>query len=381
MNLLTETTEITNAHRRTVETKPSTPRIDVLRADELSDLQRQRWREIQQTVPSLDSSFFHPEFTQIVNNVRGDVEVAVMTDSGRSVGFFPFQRGPNGIAQSVVGRLSEFHGVIAPPNLAWQPDDLLRQTKLTAWYFDHLPVTQTHFAPYQWSCSISPLIDISKGYEHYCSIIKQTSSSAISQINRKARKLEREKGLLRFVYNDPTPKALEKLIEWKWAQHKRTGRLEIFNHAWVPQLLEAVCGASANGFSGPMSTLYVGDELVAVHLGLRSDSVLHWWFPAYTREYEKYSPGLILMLRLLQQCSDLGITRLDLGKGPERYKVQYKTGDLDIAVGGVDRRRWIRSMRSVWHVTKRVIRSSPLKKQFEKFMDVSNLLRERRIFR
>ncbi|MCG8451338.1 MAG: GNAT family N-acetyltransferase, partial [Pirellulales bacterium] len=356
-------------------------RIEVLRASDLTEEHRQSWREIQLAVPSLDSAFFHPEFTQVVNRVRGDVEVAVLTENGESVGFFPFQRSPRGIAQSVVGRLSEFHGVIARHDLAWQPYDLIKQTGLTAWYFDHLPVTQTRFAPYHWGQSTSPFIDIGSGYERYCEVIKQSSSSAISQIDRKARKLQREKGPIRYCYHNPTADALEKLIAWKGDQHRRTGRVEIFNHAWVTQLLHAVYRSNTNGFSGPVSTLYVGDELVAVHLGLRCDKVLHWWFPAYNRKYEKYSPGLILLLRILQQSGDVDISRLDLGKGPERYKAQYKTGDLAIAVGGIDRRLWVRNLRSVWHVAKRTLRASRWKNQFEKFMDLSNHLRERRLFR
>ena len=130
-----------------------------------------------------------------------------------------------------------------------------------------------------------------------------------------------------------------------------------------------------------MSTLYVGEELVAVHLGLRSDSVLHWWFPAYDRKYQAYSPGLILLHSLLRQCNEHGITRLDLGKGAERYKAQYKTGDLTLAIGGIDRRLWLQQIRLAWHAVKNTIRATPCKNQFENVMNFSNRLRRRTLLR
>jgi len=355
--------------------------IEVVPAHQLTDEHRRRWRTIQQNESTLDSAFFHPEFTHVVDSVRGNVEVAILMQAGVAIGFLPFQRGPYGVAQPVVGRLSEFHGVIASPELNWQPEEFIKQSEISAWYFDHLPLTQTRLSQFQWGSSTSPFIDISQGYEHYCTVVKKSSSSAISQIRRKARKLEREQGPLRFEYHDPTDEALSQLVKWKTAQHSRTGRFEFFRHDWVPELLRAVSQVSCRGFSGPVSTLYAGKELIAVHFGLRNDRTMHWWFPAYNVKYQAYSPGLIHMLKLLEQSSELGVDKLDLGKGPERYKAQYKTGELPLAVGGIDRRPWVRRIRKVWHATKRGIRASRFNSKFEKCMELSNLLRERSRFR
>jgi CelD/BcsL family acetyltransferase involved in cellulose biosynthesis len=41
-------------------------------------------------------------------------------------------------------------------------------------------------------------------------------------------------------------------------------------------------------------------------------------------EFGNYSPGLIL--DLIRHCADSGITRMDLGRGHERYKLSLMTG-------------------------------------------------------
>ena len=47
----------------------------------------------------------------------------------------------------------------------------------------------------------------------------------------------------------------------------------------------------------------------------------------------KYSPGAILLLLLLQSAAEQGVTRVDLGKGGEDYKLMFTTGGVPLAEG------------------------------------------------
>ena len=66
--------------------------------------------------------------------------------------------------------------------------------------------------------------------------------------------------------------------------------------------------------------LYAGDRPVAAHLGLRSDRVLAYWFPAYDPDLGRYSTGVALCLRMAEAAAADGIGHIDLGKGAARYK-------------------------------------------------------------
>ncbi len=335
-----------------------------LPATELTREEWSHWSAVQLADPSLHSPWFRPELVRLTASVRKDVEVVVMSDRGGRVGFFPFQRGRHGKAQAVVGRLSEFHGAVCPAGLLWSPKDLCRACGITSWHFDHVPASQVAFNPYVWGKALSPYIDLASGYGEY-RLDKKRSGSRLEEVDRKSRKLERECGPLRFEFHSQDPEVFSSLLEWKSAQYRRSKILQVFRFPWVVSLLEAVRACDAELWGGPLSALYAGDQLVAVNMGLRSRSALHVWFPAYNLAYSRYSPRLILLLRLAEASAERGIRRIDLGTGNERYKAEFKTGDSVIAESSVGRRSHSARMHGAWYGAKRRIQRSRWRPQLE----------------
>jgi CelD/BcsL family acetyltransferase involved in cellulose biosynthesis len=103
------------------------------------------------------------------------------------------------------------------------------------------------------------------------------------------------------------------------------------------QLVRELAKTSEPSLSGTLITLYAGDRLVAVDFSLRSETTLAAWFPAYDREFSRYSPGAIRTLRTIEASSLAGLHRIDLGKGDEEYKSALKTGYLQVCEGWVVR--------------------------------------------
>jgi CelD/BcsL family acetyltransferase involved in cellulose biosynthesis len=73
-----------------------------------------------------------------------------------------------------------------------------------------------------------------------------------------------------------------------------------------------------------------------VHAGMRSDRLLHWWFPAYDSEFARFSPGIILLFRLAEELDRVGIRNIDLGKGDERYKQSVMSHAVEVHQGAVE---------------------------------------------
>jgi CelD/BcsL family acetyltransferase involved in cellulose biosynthesis len=105
--------------------------------------------------------------------------------------------------------------------------------------------------------------------------------------------------------------------------------------------------ARSTEFGGILSTLYAGPNLVAAHFGLRSGSVLHWWFPVYDPEFSALAPGWMLLRELMMAAPSLGISRIDLGRGEDEYKRRAKTGDVFVSQGLVTRSSARRALRRV----------------------------------
>ncbi len=295
-------------------------RIHVISPSELDGPLQARWRALQTAQPLLASPYFAPEFTLAVGAVREDVRIGVLEDGGEVAAFFPFQQ-RWGVGRPVGGRLSDHHGVIAAPGLAWDWGELLRACRLGYWQFDHLPAWQRPKAPVK--VAMSPGLDLSEGYEAWRKRRLEAGARRLGELPRKARKLARELGPLRLEVHSRDAGELATVMAWKSEQCRRTGADDCFAPAWSRALVERIAAIDEPGFGGRLSVLYAGDTLVAAHFGMRSPQVWHWWFPVYSREHAPYSPGALLLTMLAQAVAAQGHGLLDLGKGDEAYKSSF----------------------------------------------------------
>lgn len=302
------------------------------------------WSQLPSSQQVTDSPFFHPEFSAAVAAVRDDVRVGVMYEGESPVGFFPYHRDSHGRGEPVGGDTNQFHGVIVQPDIEWKLDDVLQECGLQTWSFDHVPVQQNQFQPHAFCAGDSPYIDLTKGFAAYCQE-KKREGKAIEQAMRKARKLEREVGPLRFELHNDSPAVFQKLLKWKSEQHRRTNVFDAFQVEWLVAVLDRIRQTQTEAFSGLMSALYAGDNLVAVHLGVRSQTVAHIWYPAFDTSFGKHSPGITMLLKLAEALSDEGITRIDFAARQQIYKTRFMNGGIPVYRGVADRSRFKGCMR------------------------------------
>jgi CelD/BcsL family acetyltransferase involved in cellulose biosynthesis len=324
----------------------------VIPAASLTQEHERDWRTLIDSNPDLWSPFFSFEFTRSLASARPDVFVLCLEGDGCFVGFFPFQRDSAGVGRPLGLRISDFQGLIAAPDTEWDVLSLLRDAGLRVWHFDHLLAGQKSFDRFVLRRAESCYMDLSRGYAEYAKARKQAGSRFLSQLERKARKIERELGPLRFEWHTDAPEVFEALRAWKAAQREQTQTFDVLDYDWVLALLEKIRRDDTPDFAGVLSALYVGDRLIAAHFGMRSRRVFHYWFPAYEHSVSRHSPGGILLIQIAKRCAELGIERIDLGKGDERYKTSFQSGTTELCVGAADsrplrvaaRRAWFRAL-------------------------------------
>lgn len=335
--------------------------INVIPANRLTSEHIEAWSKLQLADVTLNSPFFHPEFTRIMGKVRDDIEVAILQQAGETVGFFPFQRESQNIGKAVAWGLSDINGIIVDKNVDWNVEELVRSCGLVAWHFDHLLAEQKPFQPYHFTVEDSPYMDLSNGYDSYQNQRRQAGSFLIKQAERKARKIAKEVGPLHFEMHTANSQAFESLVKWKQEQLIRMRYVDMFRFKWVMQLIELIWQTQNEDFSGVLSALYSGDKLIAVHLGIRSYEVLSSWIPTFDETYGKYSPGLILHVELAKKASEMGIKRIDLGRGYNQMKASLMSGAMPVAIGCVELRRLNRVLWAGWYGARRLVHASPLK--------------------
>jgi CelD/BcsL family acetyltransferase involved in cellulose biosynthesis len=330
--------------------------------DQLTDTDLAAWSAIQRAHPAFCSPFFRPEFTQLVASVRPDVEVAVLEQAGTPVGFFPFQRSRSHAAKPVCGWLSEFHGLVAAPDIDCDPRALLRACRLASWEFHHLVAAHPSFEQFTWSSADSPYIDLADGFDSYMSR-RENGRSLMGEHRQKGRKFEKEFGSTRCEFHVSDPAVLAACMEWKDAQARRTGRLDILKdpNSWIVQLLYKTLACQGEDFGSVMSVYYVGDLVASVNFGMRSGDVFHTWMTAYNRVLGNRSPGILHWIETLKAAESRGIRRIILGKGDEEHKRRLMSGVDRVGYGYVDSRPTATAVRRAWWRTRQSIKASPLR--------------------
>jgi CelD/BcsL family acetyltransferase involved in cellulose biosynthesis len=317
-----------------------------------------RWERLHQSHAELASPYFSPHFTRLVAETRGDVYVGVLEEGGAPVGFFPFHRGSMGRGRPIGLGLSDHHGVVIAPGTPFVATDLLRGCGLTCYSFDHLSASQGPFEAYVERRDVSPILDLSCGYEAFAAAVRRRGSKQIVKNGTLRRKLEREVGPLRFTAQTRESAPLAAILGWKSTMYDQSKTM--FDQPWIQDLLRRLCATDLPGFGGMLSGLWVGERLVAAHMGMRSHRVWHYWFPAYDESLARYSPGLILLLDMATAAPGLGLSHVDLGKGASQYKERLMTGQIPLSEGRVDVPGLVTTVRRTGRRLGGWVRRSPL---------------------
>lgn len=340
--------------------------VSVYRPDELTAATRTAWTTMQSEAhlrgrPQMANPFLSPEFTLAVGRCRRGVRVAMIREEspcGEPMAFFPYQRTPAGVGRAIGLGLSDCQGLVHGPGFQWDAHELLAACGLAVWEFDHLASGQQPFEQSATGSFPSPVIDVEEGWEAYLARLRTQSPKFTRTTLAKERKLGREYADVHYVHDERDPAALRTLMEWKSAQYRRTGRSDRFAHPWISQLVHQLFHTHSEPFAGILSVLYADGRPIAAHFGLRSESVLACWFPAYDPAFSKFSPGLILHLHMAEAAAADGIAYLDLGRGDKEYKHSLKTRELSVSEGWVTRRHPVALAHRARRAPVRVLRNT-----------------------
>jgi hypothetical protein len=175
----------------------------------------------------------------------------------------------------------------------------------------------------------SPFIDWSlfTNWGSFVDVVKARNGNLFTDSRRRRRKAERELGLLRFIFDDPSEQAFEACMSWKSAQWRRTGSLDPFT---IEPRHKQLFRQLRRGGLLAVSTLSAGETLLSVHIGALADNRLYWLMPAYDPDLARYSPGRLLLEDILAESFARQHAEFDFLIGDEDYKWHYATHTREI---------------------------------------------------
>ncbi len=290
----------------------------VIPAQNLTAEQESLWRLFRAANPSLYSPFLAVEFLKSITRSRPNCKVVVIQQAGQDVGYLPFESQGKS-AYPIARQVNDAQAIIALPEnkLAWH--EVLRGAELEVYHFHALVGQLTdQERPSVFANNRSFMCDLRKPAEGYLKWLKK-SSRTIAKQQQKTNKLIREVGPLRWDFDNRDHQLLDRILDLKSAQYRRTNIFDKFSIGWIRQMLHDLLD-SQSSVRGQLSLLWAGERLVSGHYGLRERELLHYWFPVYDPQFEIYSPGTALFVELVRNSEVLGIDKIDYGYGDLPYK-------------------------------------------------------------
>lgn len=121
--------------------------------------------------------------------------------------------------------------------------------------------------------------------------------------------------------------AIDAALPILFAQHRRrwtaTGMASQFDDSATRKFYRHLAHALDRRGWLHFSLLSCGDKVVACHLGFKYRRRLYWYKPSFDPDYSRYSPGLVLLHRLMTDALALGLEELDFTVGEEQFKQRF----------------------------------------------------------
>lgn len=307
--------------------------VDCRKPSELTDAERGAWRAFVQAEATLASPYFALEFAECCEEARDDTRVLVVREHGAITGFLPFQAGRLGFARPLAGPLGDAQGVIAPQPATADPAAWLALAGIPVFDFHSALASQRGFADVADTPDGSWMMDLTDGFDAWQAHRKSVNAKAMRNIATRFRRLEAHEESHSFVMADYQDDVFETMVRLKRAQYHRTGVFDVFSVGWTGRLLKAILRRKGDYFSGVSSSLRVGDRIIAVHVGMASDRLCHYWFPAYEPDHSGLSPGVLLLVEMARIAAAMGHLGVELGPGDYGFKKDLSSSQVGL-VGG-----------------------------------------------
>ena len=322
-----------------------------------------KWQQLRNSSAIFQSPYYDPMYSLIVGQARSDTRFLVIEDAGEVIAFLPYHRENSFAAEVIGGGLTDYQGPICSPEIVLPTTELLRAMNVCYMGFNHMPLVRQDFAGFAWEQSRSLTLNLDGGFAAYAQRLQEKrDASLLKKIETSERKLSKKLGPVRFCLDARQPAEFATLLAGKSDQFIRTLGVEhdIFAVPWIRSVIEAIHHKYSAEFAGVLSTLYAGDTLIAAHFGMRSETILHYWFPWYATTYAEYSPGLILLAACAREAETLGVNLIDLGRGEQAYKRRFATGHHDLCEGAISSPQLVSHAQATYLKLRKNFKNSPL---------------------
>lgn len=322
--------------------------VSTLPLFELTPALAGRWASFLDRRPELAGPCFRPEFFRVIGRHVPNALVAHWKD-GADEGFVPFTRVSGSDVAGAIP-MCDYQFVASPPGARWNPKEWLEGAGLAAWDFDYLVGPQVLAVPERYGEARDSLRVTLRGSASSYFDDRRAQGASGRNLKAKQRRIERDVGPLKITARSSDDSALDDILAWK------TRRFAAGPTEFSPRRLFADLLAETGPVTGVLSTLHAGPRLVAAHFGVAATGILYYWIGAFDPDFSRYTPGWMLVQKLIESLPELGCRSLDFGPGNESYKHYFANDKLPCRGGSYERATPFTLWRRFRRSTRRAVR-------------------------
>ncbi len=300
----------------------------IKRMSELSEIEFDDWETLRLANPIYSTALLTPEFAKTIAMKRDDVRVVLAKSDTQLVGVFCGHSRPNGLVRPLGAPFDDYSGPIVADGYSIDFNKIL---EVGGWH------------SYRASTSViaentlvgATLADAGHSYVVNLKDISATEYLALrykenpkrhKNFRRLSRKLEKDFANIEFRHGPPSDASLKLLYQWKSAQFRRSGLVDILSTSFSKKALDAFIElpySESTQFGGFSTEIWIDGRFVAGHFGVRAKCDFHPWISAYDPEFSESAPGIVLLYRAIENMDNMGLKTYDLSGGHDHYKKYF----------------------------------------------------------
>jgi len=177
--------------------------------------------------------------------------------------------------------------------------------------------------------SVSPCVSITGTYEDYLRRLEKKDRHSIQRCWRRlSEKHEVTFGLTKP--KDAKDDDFQDFVRLGKARWEGTGTDSVLGYPDMVRFIEAAVTSLAEEGIPTLHCLKERDRTVAIGLGFEYLRSYRCYLSGFDPEYATYSPGSLLVAKVLEMCHQKGLKEVDLLRGAEPYKYRFNAVDRNL---------------------------------------------------
>ncbi|WP_416878406.1 GNAT family N-acetyltransferase [Litorimonas sp.] len=300
----------------------------VIKPEDLTEQERWEWKELKLSSFQYDTPLLSPEFMDLVAKSRQDVRCLLVRENETLVAILPVFERSFGLIRPVGAPFSDYAAPIVSKYTDMTLERIIELSGYAAYRSNSVLLTPSELDEAEKEAATRSFIIHLNGQTAEKNLESHRSQHAkrYKNFRRLMNKLERECGKIDFVFGAAKTLPVETLLTWKSRQFSREGLLDITASQNSASILDRVAqleSSEDSNLSGFMTCLKVDGEMIVGHFGIRDETSFHPWISAYNPDFENYSPGILLLYKVIEEMGRMGLESYDLSTGHESYKKYF----------------------------------------------------------